>query len=258
MAAVGKFDSSKTRVAPVFDALLDLDSSGAGWLPPLLRLPRADGESGCECRVDDAKIERHAWHGNPRERRLDPPVSVLAFLLRTLFGSRRTSDIPKRQALFDGDSIVLAEGFQLLEERGYVRRAWWIFEGQTSVDAYLETDRALVLIEGKRTERGDTSYTTYMPGRNQMLRNIDAAWDIRGEKCIAAFYIVEGRPPDPTAVPERWKQIARNTICPDTLAAALPHRSEEQRAAMARAFCGVTTWHAVVKAVGLPPEVLPP
>jgi hypothetical protein len=49
-------------------------------------------------------------------------------------------------------------------------------------------------------------------------------------------------------VPERWKQIALNTIA---------HRSDLERAAMARAFCGVTTSQRVCEDFGLPPDTLP-
>ena len=164
---MGTYDSSKTRVAPVFNALLSLDPTGSSWLLPLLGLPRVGNSSGGGGRVNGGALTAHAWYGSPRERQLDPPVSVLAFLLRTLCGSGGTSDIAKRQALFDGDPDVLAESLQLLDERGYVPRAWWVFEGRTSVDALLETDTALVLIEGKRTERGDTSRTTHMPGETR-------------------------------------------------------------------------------------------
>ena len=90
-----------------------------------------------------------------------------------------------------------------------------------------------------------------------MLRNIDAAWEIRGGRAVVAFYCVEGLSPDKTIVPPVWKGIATNTIRAETLDAALPHRSEEQRVAMARAFLGVATWQAVCGSLGLPPETLP-
>ena len=59
-------------------------------------------------------------------------------------------------------------------------RAWYVFEGQTSVDAYLCTSRYVVLVEGKRTESGPTTHTSWMEVRHQVLRNIDAAWNGRG------------------------------------------------------------------------------
>lgn len=35
---MGKYDSSRTRVAPLFDALLARDNSGESWLDALLAL----------------------------------------------------------------------------------------------------------------------------------------------------------------------------------------------------------------------------
>jgi len=35
---MGTYDSSRTRVAPVFDALMDRDPTGQTWLLPLLEL----------------------------------------------------------------------------------------------------------------------------------------------------------------------------------------------------------------------------
>ena len=193
-AAVGMYDSSKTRVAPVFNALLARDPTGRSWLPQLLSLPQLDGSNSWDSRAT-GEVQAHWWHGNPCERKLDPPVSLLQVLLREQFGSGRRSSISERQSLFDGDPAALDEGLRLLDEQGFVLRKWWCFEGRTSVDAVIETERLLLVVEGKRTERGDTTYTEYMPGRNQMLRNIDDAWEIRGTKQVVAFCGVEDSNP---------------------------------------------------------------
>src|SRR5262249_51945863 len=99
--------------------------------------------------------------------------------------------------------------------------------------------------------------TEYMPERNQMLRNIDAAWEIRGDKRVVGFYVVEGTPPGPTEVPGHWRGIAFDTIRAEKLGAALPHRDDAEKSAMKDAFLGVTTWQGICESLGLPPETLP-
>ncbi len=45
---MGKRDSSKTRVVPVFDLIAEGQTSGASWLPQILRLP-----------IDSSVLPRH-------------------------------------------------------------------------------------------------------------------------------------------------------------------------------------------------------
>jgi hypothetical protein len=42
---MGTHDSTRTRVAPVFDALLARAATGRSWLPALLALPALAGRS---------------------------------------------------------------------------------------------------------------------------------------------------------------------------------------------------------------------
>jgi hypothetical protein len=104
----------------------------------------------------------------------------------------------RRRLVAEGDVDTLAEARRLLGQRddSSTARDWYVFEGPTSVDAYLETDDLIVVVEGMRTERGPTTRTEYMPVRHQMLRNFDAAYDDRGDRELAGFFIVEGRPKD--------------------------------------------------------------
>jgi hypothetical protein len=60
----------------------------------------------------------------------------------------------------------------------------------------IETPDALIVIEGKRTESGATIDTTWLTGRHQIWRHIDAAWEIRGRRQVFGFFIVEGEDPD--------------------------------------------------------------
>jgi hypothetical protein len=131
-----------------------------------------------------------------------------------------------------------------------------VLEGPSYPDVYLETERTIVVVEGKRTEREPTTSTTWMAQRHQMLRHIDAAWDGRGAKDIYGLLIVEGA--DDGTVAEPWRSYPATLRGNAVLAASLPHRRDDERAAMARAFLGVTTWRRVCDRFGLPwPPPLP-
>jgi hypothetical protein len=126
----------------------------------------------------------------------------------------------------------------------------------TRKEKRLASPPALLVTEGKRTERGPTRDTQWMPGRHQMWRHIDAAWEVRGGRVVYGFFIVQD---DPTGgIPEFWRQVAEETVSDAVLASSLPHRSNEERAALRRSFLGVTTWEKVVSTFGLPSSVLIP
>lgn len=252
---MGKLDSSRTRVFPVFERLMKRDPSGASWLPKVLALP--DRFDGTTSKVPEpGPLVDHAWH--PQEKRLRPPKALLRWLIENPaatppagFGTKSESARVKRAELASRDKARVAEALGLLELSDS-DRAWHIFEGPTSVDAYLETAGAAILIEGKRTERGPTTHTTWMPVRHQMLRNIDSVWDDRGNRAVGGFFIVEGEESNPAEVPPAWRQFARDTISPAALEGSLPHRSISEQAGIAAAFFGVTTWQALCHATGIP------
>jgi hypothetical protein len=153
---------------------------------------------------------------------------------------------------------VVAEALRLLSRPQLPSRAWYVLEGQSQPDVYLETPELLVVIEGKRTESGPTTDTTWMPVRHQMLRHLDGAWETRGNRKLVGFFIVEGAGgPDDMAVPQRWQIAAQETVAPSAIAGSLPHRSPEERHAIAAAFLGVTTWQRVCGAIGLSYAGLP-
>ena len=90
-----------------------------------------------------------------------------------------TSDetVQKRLALARSDPDVLQDALTRLRA-GKRGKKWFVFEGPSSPDAYLETDSIVVVVEGKRTEPTTTSHTTFMPKRSQLIRHMDAAWEV--------------------------------------------------------------------------------
>jgi hypothetical protein len=177
-------------------------------------------------------------------------------LVQALGGSGGSSTVPNRDKLFAGDEAALAEALAALGKDTVPPRAWYVFEGPTSVDAYLRTSRYVVLVEGKRTEPGATTHTSWMDVRHQVLRNIDAAWDIHGDRDLLAFFAVEGEEPDPTSVPEVWQKAVESTVSEDALSGSLPHRSDDVQRQMAECFLGAVTWQAICREFSLPEETL--
>lgn len=241
----------------MFDYLRARDPSGRSWLPTLLRLPERQG-GRIEVDAGGELVEVH-WH--PIEKKLPAPRSLLRYLVEHPEALARTglatsSDTARlgREALLANDPATKSEGLAALETyKG--GKAWYVFEGETSVDAYLETDQLVVVIEGKRTEPAPTTKTTWMAVRHQMLRNLDAAGEL--EKRVVGFFIVEGRDPDRRIIPDEWHEFARLTTSSRALDGSLPHRTRNERHEIAASFLGVTTWAAVCDGLSVPLEVLP-
>ena len=82
----------------------------------------------------------------------------------------------KRKKLFDGEKAIQEEALRELERHGPEKseRKWWAFEGFTSVDCLLETDKIVIGIEGKRTETGQSKSVSWYKNRDQLIRNIEA------------------------------------------------------------------------------------
>jgi len=245
---MGEFDSTKTRVAPIFQRLQTQDD----WLARLLRLPQFGLGSAPE-RLSASNCSLYFADGTGgKERSLSPPVGLLSWLIRNLSSSgSKSSDETKakRQALAAGDPATIREALELLRSpEPSSGKGWHILEGPTSPDVYIETDDLLVVIEGKRTEHGPTTSTTFMRVRHQMLRHIDCAYEICGRKQVLGFFIVEAEPPHDPAVPAKWVDYCQKTVAEEALCASLPHRSNSERRAIANGFLGCTTWLAVTQA----------
>jgi hypothetical protein len=240
---MGDRDSSITRVAPVFTTLLMRDPTGLTWLPELLKLPERQGAAD-DRPASRSALRRCGWW--PAEVRLPPPPSLLEYLIENT-PSGVVDSLPERIRLAGRDEETLKQAQALLRSRAStsLERAWYVLEGPTSVDAYLETDDLVVVIEGKRTEAGPTTRTKWMPVRHQMLRNIDAAWEIRGRRNVVGFFIVEGKTDG--GLSEAWNLSCAATVEEKALDGSLPHRDYETRRAISDAFLGATTWQRLCR-----------
>lgn len=251
-------DSSKTRVHPVFEELSKRHSQDAQWISRLLDLAAPAERQDRSWRQQDLTPIGGLTIG--KESGLQPPVALLSWLIRnfdppsgSVDGTGETAD--RRLKLMQRNPQTISDALAELR-RGGQGKAWYVLEGPTYPDLFVETQDALIVIEGKRTEPGATVRTTWMKGRHQMLRHLDAAFEVRARRSVYGVLIVEGdREQDPTVVPDNWRDEAARMIG-DALETSLPHRGLAEQRLIAESFVGVTTWQAICREFGLPESVL--
>lgn len=242
----GIYDSSKTRVRPTFDALWE---RGRGWLPELLALPRGGCPTASIATTNFALVEGY-WH--PNEKCLAPPVSLLSWMIRNVGELRHARFHHEgRRLLADGDPETVQDALKRLRSN-QANRAWYIFEGPTCPDVYLVAEDALVVIEGKRTESSTTTDTTWLKGRHQIWRHLDAAWEVRGRRNVYGFFIVESHGDgEHRELSAAWQSAAVSCLSPAVLRSSFPHRSDREIEAIASCYLGITTWRHVCERFGI-------
>lgn len=266
---MGNFNSSVTRVWPVFDWLFTHDPTGDAWLHKLLMLGSLSAGSspsifmtpgrllpelglfeldmpGPLARVlGSERMKRFGKIRNAFERDIPPSGFFLRWLIsnpgqliwpRDTRGQERTfavSTTKNRRRLLDGNERAKDEALAELDRLGACgsKRRWWAFEGFTSVDCLLETERLLVFIEGKRTE-GISPATDWFPKRNQVIRNLEVAREMAGKsKEFAVLVCAEQNMDLPDSA---WRR-------------SLPHYSESEIDDLKRHYLGCATWAEIVE-----------
>lgn len=272
----GLYNSSLTRVYPLFGRLIAEDSTGLSWLPAILRearlanpqahpLPPFTGALLPRC------IEKRAISGNVLkyhgvdslvlpacfERSIPPSYRFLRWLIehpeklvwpnhgKARFGAQaqviredlRGSHGVERQLAAQQEALSELE--RLGAQRAHGK--WWSFEGATSVDCFLQTENLILIIEGKRTEPFSHSVNWY-PGRNQLVRNLEVAQELAGATHFAVLVIAEK---------------ALGPLAQELIDLSLPHFSPGERRTLMGHYLGCLTWRKVCAAVGVPYESLP-
>jgi hypothetical protein len=259
---MGKYDSSRTRVAPLFDALLERDVSGQSWLDALLQLG-SRAEVVATLPVRQRLVANHGPRWGDSEAKLPAPISLLEYLVRNITpnmveSSRDRAEVRDRRlalASRDPPTLELALAELRCGKRG---RQWFVLEGESRPDALLETTDLVLCVEGKRTEAACTTHTSWMLRRSQLLRHMDSALDAFPGKRVVGMLIVEGdggaeaRSPSPF-----WSSQCAAQYEQSMLNDSLPHRSSAERKRIADGVLGVTTWQALCSAVKLSWNSLP-
>ena len=261
---MGKFDSSKTRVQPVFDALYWQDTGGKTWLRRLLQLAeRSVGPEPTTIPPDLGQLvappqfefPAHParayleWLINHSEQLTSPPQAEWRKW------HARTRE--KRRALLAGAPDVRAEAIaELRKRRRLPQRTWWRLEGVTRVDCALLTPSTVVFIEGKRTEMGPSKEVLWYRGRNQVLRILGCAAAYARQTDRQHYFVILVVERDLVEQdPVRQSEIEA-VMLPGTVQESLPHLTDEERTELLSHYLGVTTWQAIVEGFRLGTEVL--
>ncbi len=257
---MGKYDSSKTRVKPVFDCIFENQNRNASILKRLLSLPQRKAlKFDLNNFVVGELIEKH-WGEN--EIKLNAPKGLLLWLVKNLkmppTGMPKASlaTQQKRLGLIRNEDSIIQEALKLILENPSITKKWFVLEGTTQPDVYLETENCIIVIEGKRTERKPTTSTQWMHVRHQMIRHIDAVWDLKAAKRIFGFFVVEAENIN-SLVLKKWLEYSELTTNDEILKKSLPHRSQQQREQIAESFLGVTTWQAICNEFDISIHLLP-
>jgi hypothetical protein len=247
----GNHDSSRTRIAPVFDVLQGRRND---WVRALLLLSRGGSQPAVD--LEGLDLEFHKGYWGKTERSFDPPVALLSWLIRHPTPLLLAPPaVPERTLLANGEPAVVARALHALRTSA-APKGWHLLEGPTVPDVMIETPDALIVIECKGSEPKETPNSAVLTGRHPMWRHIDAAWEIRGRRRVFGFFIVPGQEPD-GGVPPDVEAAFGEALGEAVLEANFPHRSTKERDAIAPCFLGGTTWNLVCKAFNISLASLP-
>lgn len=267
---MGQFNSSALRVVPIFDRLHSVDPRGIQWLPRLLMVGNR-ARRVFEKQPVTQLNPGHAKTWGRNEIALPAPFALLEYLIRHITPEqvKRSGDQgetrARREALALGEPETVAMASCELEalrsSKSPPHRAWYVLEGSSRPDATLEMEHAVLVIEGKLTERSCTSRTKWMARRSQLLRHMDAAAAyerFRGKR-VFGLLLVEGEGEDVGAMvpPRHWISESEAQLESKNLCGALPHLSSAERYVLAEGVLGVATWQAVCHVNGVPWSSVP-
>ena len=156
--------------------------------------------------------------------------------------SKKSTTFTKREQLFLSDQETLCEAICKIKNVNNVPKSgWYIFEGYTNPDIYIETTDSIFVGEAKRTERDITTKTKWSENRDQLIRHIDALLDQK--KKIYSFYILDKIEFDKGIYPKRMKQYSDE----EYFKANLPHRDDKLVKRAKESFIGYIFWQQIEK-----------
>lgn len=194
---MGKYDSSKYRVVPLVEAI-KFNQKNFELLLKAIHTQKDIPNLVCPA-IDSA------YYCGDNEKQLNPTKEHLKGLVKYIadkdFGEISVSN-KKRADLYGLNGVdarikARDEALQLIDEMSndtIIPKAWYIFEGATNPDIYIEGEDYVIICEGKWTESHITTKTTHLKSekesRNQMIRHIQGALNSTKKK-VYAFYVVD-------------------------------------------------------------------
>lgn len=244
---MGKNDSTKTRVEPLMDYL----GKNVDKINQFLSL------FGRNVQINDNICDilyGKKSDGYPGEKSIPAPVSLLRWYIENANQLERSANkqdknghpsketIEKREAFFDCDDTIVKEadeGIKKLEKKnkdnytyGY---SWYIFEGKTNPDIYIETESAIFVGEAKRTEPKLTGYVKWYKQRDQLIRHVDSVFD--SEKKVYSFFILENK---------EYPNLSKHGKDFEYYKKSLPHRTDVEIKEIMKTYIGCITWSELV------------
>ena len=237
---MGKYDSSKYRVKPLME-YINKDKDKLNTILELVNIPKVENIDAC-------------FYGD-NEKKIKPTKEFLIGLInyvRTI-NSDILPDIKSRKELYHGNdeerNRKTIEAIKLIEQNYDNLKngsKWYILEGFTHPDIFIEGDNYVIIVEGKWTEKGITTYTTNLKKerneyRSQMVRHIQAALNYAKDtnKKVYAFYIVDK---ECNYIDDLTKSAFEKQIEKETIKVANKEEIKD-------AFYGYTTWQDIENAI---------
>ncbi len=243
---MGKYNSSKYRVRP----LMDLMREDYQLFAKVLKLV---------CDEDLSKPLNYWYDGEEkdcREIQLKPSKEHLTKLIIHMadkdFGNAEIKNSNRRKLCIpDSENVdsrkeamekALFELDKAYDNMTPSSKDWFIFEGYTCPDIFIEGEDYVIVCEGKWTEPSITEHTTHLTAkageyRNQMIRHIQGALNYTNKK-IYAFYIADkecGYLKDKLSKEQFVKQLEDETI----------ELGDQEKERIKDAFVGYTTWQDI-------------
>lgn len=228
-----KYDSTKTRVTPLFD-YIGVDIEKLNRMLALIN-PAVNLESEI--------ISRN--YGN-NEKTIPPSPSLLKWCIRNYeklnqernehSKEKSPETYKQRKRLFTGDLTTINNAINKIDENPTIQKKWYIFEGYTHPDIFIETDDFLLIGEAKRTENKITDKTEWLKPRDQLIRHVDALID-NTTKRIISFYLID-RKKESEYKMDRYQEL-------NYYEKSLPHRKKKEIEQIFQSYVGYTCWDSL-------------
>ena len=242
---MGKYNSSVYRARPLME-IIKKDYDSFLKLLSLMNIPAL------------GQPHTYQYDGeNCSEKQLKPSKRHLSSLIAYMAAKQHTADVKNEQgtALFfpapknpNGRAEACMEALAALENvydsLAPSDRHWFLFEGFTHPDIFIEGEDYVIVCEGKWTESNVTTKTTHLSAdgesRNQMVRHIQGALNYSDKK-VYGFYIVDESCNYKNELTEDCfkKQLETETV-------RIPDSEKEK---ILDSFYGYTTWQEIEKQI---------
>lgn len=232
---MGKYNSSLTRVNPLGDAIINNHK----LVDKLLSLVM----SSDSIEMGDFSNSNVFYSGGQGEKALKPSLNHLGAIIEKIINDEKfRSYIRQKDKSSRSNKILRNKLFSLDMETIKLARSrfkdWNTFETASYPDLFIENDKFIIVIEGKRTETDITRSTTYLPNRCQMVRHIENALEYcKDQKRVIGFYVIEDTCgyEDHCSIEYFKECLEKETIKKDN----------KLKSAIINSFYGYTTWQEI-------------